>query len=205
MCTKNIPSIEEVSRIANKHGLPFVVDAAAEEDLNRFINDEIDIVIFSGSKAIEAPTSGVVVGKKRYIDYISMQKAGIGHAMKIGKENVIAFAVALEEYLEEGTESELSIKARLTPFIENLNRIKHISAKEVKDSSGREIYRVQVKFNDENLSMIDFVEKLKKTEPAIFTRDYRKNEGIIELDIRSINSEDMKIILNTFQRLLEVE
>ena len=52
-----------------KHGklrseikVPLIVDAAAEEDIQKYVKYS-DLAIYSGSKAIEGPTSGIVGGK----------------------------------------------------------------------------------------------------------------------------------------------
>ncbi|MGO0807149.1 hypothetical protein ACTPEF_24595, partial [Clostridioides difficile] len=44
--------------------LPLIVDAAAEEDLNVYYELGADLVIYSGAKAIEGPSSGLVIGTK---------------------------------------------------------------------------------------------------------------------------------------------
>ena len=53
-----------------KHGkwrkannVPLIVDAAAEEDIQKYVKYS-DLAIYSGSKAIEGPTSGIVGGKE---------------------------------------------------------------------------------------------------------------------------------------------
>ncbi len=41
----------------------------------------------------------LVVGKKEYIDWVRLQGKGIGFsAMKIGKNNILGFTQAVEEY-----------------------------------------------------------------------------------------------------------
>ena len=95
---KGMLGIEEVADIAHAHGLPLIVDAAAEEDLRRYINIGADLVIYSGAKAIEATTSGFVTGKRELIDYVRKQYNGIGRPMKVGKEMIVGLVKALEEY-----------------------------------------------------------------------------------------------------------
>ena len=46
------------------HKVPLIVDAAAEEDLFKYTEAGADLVIYSGAKAIEGPSAGLVVGKK---------------------------------------------------------------------------------------------------------------------------------------------
>lgn len=70
---KGMLSIEEMAEIAHKHNLPLLIDAAAEEDIHRYLKSGGDLVIYSGAKALCGPASGFVTGKKQYIDAIKMQ------------------------------------------------------------------------------------------------------------------------------------
>jgi L-seryl-tRNA(Ser) seleniumtransferase len=36
-----------------------------------------DLVIYSGAKAIEGPTSGLVIGKTQYVEWVKRQSAGL--------------------------------------------------------------------------------------------------------------------------------
>ncbi|MED4797911.1 PLP-dependent transferase, partial [Priestia megaterium] len=49
---KNMISVEEAWEVAQKNNIPLIVDAAAEEDLQRYVKYS-DLAIYSGSKAIE--------------------------------------------------------------------------------------------------------------------------------------------------------
>jgi len=198
---KSMLTVSQMAEVANKHNLPLIVDAAAEEDLTKYYNDGADLVIYSGAKAIEAPSSGMVIGKDKYIKWIQLQGKGIGRSMKIGKENMIGLVVALEEYLANGPESKESQESRLLPFIIKLSAIPGIEANEVKDDAGREIYRASVKITFHNIYGKDVVKQLESGDPAIYTRNYQANNGIIEFDIRSVNEDEMDIIV---KRMLEI-
>src|SRR5690349_13149460 len=69
---KNMISVEEVWETAKRAGVPLIVDAAAEEDLQKYVKCS-DLAIYSGSKAIEGPTSGIVAGKREYIEWVKVQ------------------------------------------------------------------------------------------------------------------------------------
>ncbi len=56
---KSMLSVEQAAVVARKHDLPLIVDAAAEEDLHTYYRSGADLVIYSGAKAIEGPTSGL--------------------------------------------------------------------------------------------------------------------------------------------------
>ncbi len=70
--------LPEVSRIAHEHGIPVIVDAAAElpprANLRRFIAEGADLVVFSGGKAIGGPqASGILAGKADLIASVALQ------------------------------------------------------------------------------------------------------------------------------------
>lgn len=192
---KSMLSVEEAAEIADKHQLPLIVDAAAEEDLFQYIEAGADLVIYSGAKAIEGPSAGLVIGKKRYIEWIRLQGKGIGRAMKIGKDNILGFTQAVEDYLKNGSESGVAMKERLTPFIEKLNKLEYLDAKIVQDGAGRDIFRASLKITGPKTAKA-VIQELKEKSPAIYTREYQANNGIIEFDIRSVNNAEMDKIVN---------
>ncbi|RQG99229.1 aminotransferase class V-fold PLP-dependent enzyme [Natrarchaeobius oligotrophus] len=72
------PPLEVVAEIAHDHGVPVIVDAAAElppaENLTRFVEEGADLVVFSGGKAIRGPqTTGIVAGRRDLIESIALQ------------------------------------------------------------------------------------------------------------------------------------
>jgi len=202
---KSMLSVEEAVEVAQRHELPLVVDAAAEQDLTKYLELGSDLVIYSGAKALEGTTSGVVVGKEEYVHWVRLQSSGIGRAMKIGKENILGLAAAIEYYIEVGPETGEEMINRLTPFIESLNKIKNVNATMVQDLAGREIYRAQVTFDDDfELSAAEVAEKLIADSPSVYIRDHQLNNGIIEFDIRSVNEEEMEQIVEKLQKIVAV-
>lgn len=198
---KSMLTIADAVAVAKKHHLPLIVDAAAEEDLYKYTKMGADLVIYSGAKAIEGPSSGLVIGKAQYIDWIRLQGKGIGRGMKIGKDNVLGFTQALVDHLHYGSESGDSMKQRLTPFIEAVNQIKGLEAKIVQDGAGRDIYRASVKV--ETKPAVEVIEALKAENPAIYTREYQANNGIIEFDIRSVNEEELDKIIIRLKEIMK--
>lgn len=200
---KSMLTIKEALDVAHAHQLPLILDAAAEEDLKQYVDMGVDIVIFSGAKALEGPASGLVFGKKQYIDWLKLQSVGIGRAMKIGKENILGFTAALTHYLEVGPESGEDMKKRLTPFVDALNDLPHIHVTAVQDSAGREIYRAALSVDEDSpKNAKQITTELKSGDPAIYTREYRANEGIIEFDIRAVDQAEMDAITSRLQEIL---
>jgi D-glucosaminate-6-phosphate ammonia-lyase len=72
------PTLEEVAAIAKRHGVPLIVDAAAElppaENLRRIVEKGASLVVFSGGKAIRGPQStGILAGKRDLIMSAAIQ------------------------------------------------------------------------------------------------------------------------------------
>ncbi len=64
----SLPPLHEVARVAREHGVPVLVDAAAQlpprANLRRFLSEGADLVAFSGGKAIGGPqASGILCGR----------------------------------------------------------------------------------------------------------------------------------------------
>ena len=200
---KSMLSVEQAAVVARKHDLPLIVDAAAEEDLHAYYRSGADLVIYSGAKAIEGPTSGLVIGKTQYVEWVKRQTAGIGRAMKVGKEGILGLTCAIEHYLTATKESGAEMVAKMTPFIDALNTLNGVTARVVWDSAGRDIARTEIKFDEAatGVGTGDLVAKLKQGEYAIYFRGYKANEGIIEADVRSVNADQLNIV---YRRISEV-
>src|SRR5437764_1423069 len=70
--------LEAAVEIAHRHGVPVIVDAAAElppaENLRRFVAQGADVVVFSGGKALRGPqASGMVAGRRDLVASIRLQ------------------------------------------------------------------------------------------------------------------------------------
>jgi L-seryl-tRNA(Ser) seleniumtransferase len=95
--------------------------------------------------------------------------------------------------------------ARMTPFIDELNRLNGVTARVVWDAAGRDIARAEIKF-DESVTGIatgELVSALKRGEYAIYFRSYKANEGIIEADVRSVTEDQLAIIAHSIAVLLK--
>lgn len=203
---KSMLSVSEAARVAHAHGVPLIVDAAAEEDLRAYVRQGADLVIYSGAKAIEGPSAGLVIGSAELVGWVRRQAVGIGRAMKIGKDNVLGFTEAVEEYLSRGPEPGASQRERLAPFVDALGTIPGLSARVVQDSAGRDIWRASVTVgSDAPLAATEVIARLKEGDPAIYVRDYQANNGIIEFDVRSVMAEELSIILSRLKGIMSLE
>jgi L-seryl-tRNA(Ser) seleniumtransferase len=72
------PSLKELTSLAQRHGLPVIVDAAGQlppvENLKRFIAEGADLVAYSGGKAIGGPqASGILAGRRELVQAAALQ------------------------------------------------------------------------------------------------------------------------------------
>lgn len=202
---KGMLSIEEMVELKHQYHLPLIIDAAAEEDLTRYYEMGADAVIYSGTKALEGPTSGLIVGRKAFLSDVKLQSKGIGRVMKVGKENICGLAYAIEQYVTKKHLTMDEQKARLTLFHENIAKLPHVQAKCVQDGAGRAIIRSELTFDEDALGMSAFTisKLLKEGDLRIYTRDYRANIGVIEIDIRDVSDEELMMIYDKLAVILK--
>ena len=72
------PSLQEVTEVAHKQGVPVIVDAAGQlppaANLKRFVAEGADVVCFSGGKVIGGPQgSGILCGRKDLVSAVALQ------------------------------------------------------------------------------------------------------------------------------------
>ncbi len=164
-------------------------------------------MIYSGAKALEGPTSGLVIGRHHYVEWVKRQNNGIGRAMKVGKEGILGLTHAIENYLTQPKISGAQMVEKMTPFIEQLNHLNGVTARVVWDAAGRDIARAEIKFDEAAIGQRtgDLVQALKNGDVAIYFRGYKANEGIIEADVRSVSADQLHTIFTRIQTLLTGE
>lgn len=104
--------LEQTLAIAHRHGVPVIVDAAAQlpppENLWRFTHLGADLVVFSGGKDLCGPqASGLILGRSDLIAACALLGAphhGIGRPLKVGKEELVGLHAAIAWYLSRDHE-----------------------------------------------------------------------------------------------------
>ena len=109
-------SLPQVAAIAHAHGVPVMVDAAAmvppKDNLRRFIREGADLVTFSGGKFIGGPQStGLLFGRADLVEAAMMNSGpgqSIGRPQKVGREDLIGMATALQLYSESDEDAAIA-------------------------------------------------------------------------------------------------
>jgi D-glucosaminate-6-phosphate ammonia-lyase len=100
--------LEQQIEVAHRHGLPLIVDAAAQippvDNLWRFTGMGAELVIFSGGKGLRGPqSSGLVLGRRDLVEACALNacpRGYIGRPMKVGKEEIVGLLAAVRHYLD---------------------------------------------------------------------------------------------------------
>ena len=202
---KGMISLEKMIEIAHRHDLPIVIDAAAEEDMHKYIALGADLVIYSGAKALEATTSGFITGRKTLITYCKKQYEGIGRAMKVGKEQIVGLITAMDEY--DSLDHQAIATANYETVERMCNLINNIScchASIMQDEAGRKIYRCRITFDSIcGMTAEEVSEKLIKGSPSIYCRPNQLNIGVMMLDPRPMVDGDEQLIIKRLKEIME--
>lgn len=205
---KGMVDIETMRDIAHAHGLPFMMDCAAEEDFRKYVALGADIVCYSGAKALEATTSGFVTGKRAYVQFVQPQYKGIGRAMKVGKEQIMGLLAALDQYDERDHEAEVRENvAKVDYLVERIGEIDGLRAQKIQDEAGRAIFRCRVEFDGTQrpeLTMGAVNERLRSGDPIVWARTEFLNLGKIDFDPRPLGEGDPELIVKRLREIMEV-
>lgn len=192
---KGMQPIETMLSIAREKGIPLIIDAAAEEDFRKYIAMGADLVVYSGGKALEGPTSGLICGRAPLIDACRAQYKGVGRPMKVGKEAIAGLLTALQRYDQRPDESERQ-RGKMEWLIRELNGLPGVKGTIVQDEAGRAIYRAQLTIDPKvaGLSAYELIKRLESGSPAVYTRNHYANLGMLSIDPRPLLEGQEKII-----------
>jgi len=188
-------SLEHCVELAHAVGVPVIVDAAAEEDLRRYIAMGCDLVTYSGGKAFGGPTVGFIAGRRDLIEACEAQTRGIARPMKVGKEQIAGLLVALERYEAQDEAAELERRRRVNAVVRAaLEGVATAEASIHLDEAGRPIERVAIRAVDGAFEVRDLVAFLERGSPSIRTRNHHLDEGVVFLDPREVSEAQAPLI-----------
>jgi len=207
---KGMVSLAETVRVGRAHGVPVIVDAAAEEDLRAWPATGADLVVYSGGKAVGGPTSGMICGPSRLIRACRAQYGGIGRPMKVGKETVLGLVHAVREHTARaGAAAEEAERQRLrmAELARRLGELPGLTADVVRDEAGRLIHRAQLTVDPEQAGRdaAGLAAELAGGDPPVFLRDHHATSGRLSVDPRTLGPEDEELLVRRLTSLLHGE
>ena len=166
--------------LGKKAGVPVVVDAASElppfDTLTRFTTAGFDLVVISGGKGLRGPQStGILTGRRDLIEAASLNHSpntALGRGMKVGKEEIIGFIVALNRYASLDHEAVIEGWNKKTRYIINqLADVPGLKAETIMNAHGYE--DIDLSWDREIIPLTgkEVAEKLKGGEPRIVYYD----------------------------------
>lgn len=217
-------------KLGREHGLPVMEDLGSGVllDLARYglpyeprVQDSVragaDIVTFSGDKLLGGPQSGLIVGRKKYLEGIKSNQ--LARALRVDKMTLAALESTLRLYFdEEKACREIPILRMLTVTSSVLKTRAEIMAAELATRLGpewrvgisRERARVgggslpmaslpsfQVTLECAGASIAGLVKKLREARRPVITR-VRKDK--ILLDLRSLPEEEDEMLIEMVAR-----
>ena len=177
--------LKRFCEIAHAKGVPVIVDAASEYDLEGFIAAGADIAIYSGHKFMGGPTSGIVAGRKDLVRAAYLQNIGIGRGMKIGKESIAGAMAAMELWM---TRDHAAVRAEEEAALEMwraaLEPLAGITPHRIPDPTGNPLSRLQVNVDARlaGCTAAGFAAALGRRDPAIVVRAHEVELGYFQLD-----------------------
>lgn len=196
-------SVEVISEIAKPHGVPILVDAAAE-DLTLppvHLKRGATIVAYSGGKAICGPQcAGLMLGDKSILMsawQASSPHHGPGRDNKVGKEEMLGMLAAVEAWTTRNHPEEWKTwLSWLDEISEKLVKIKGIST-EVTEPSGLNNHApvLHISWNSDELHITgeEVAEEVARNKPRIAigsrTRDGKTSINITPNQMRPGNAK----------------
>lgn len=196
--------------IAEKAGLPVVVDAAAQlppaENLWNFTKAGAAAAIFSGGKDLCGPqASGLVVGKKPLIERVietNFPNYGIGRMLKVGREELVGLLVAVKEYISMDHCSRREwCEEQVNRISEALMEFCGISVeRSFPNEAGQPIPRALICFPwDVEKPAKRVLEELMRDDPAIFAMS--ASDNAIFINPMTLKEDEVEVIIERLKTI----
>ena len=206
-----VVSLESVLQIGKRHGVPVIVDAAAQnypvEILKKYTGMGADLVCY-GAKYFGAPNStGVLCGRKDLVEAAALQgfigfesspHRTLGRPMKLDRQEVIAVVVALKEWVTMDHDARFEgYDGRAKRLQKRLQGVPNIQA----TLQGSPATSLRVTFDEAALgkTAADIANALQEGNPRILARAH---EDSITFSAVTIMDEDVQIIADRLKSLL---
>ena len=226
--------IDELMPIAKEHDIPVIEDLGSgvlidlskygltyEPTVQESVAKGADVVCFSGDKLFGGPQAGIIVGKKKYIDM--MKKNQLTRALRIDKFTAAALELVLQEYLsEEQAVQHIPVLRMITEPLDEVARRARSLARTIRSTdipAKVDVVSCESQIGGGSLPMERIpsmaVAIRPKYESVAALEDQMRHLTVpmiprtvndtIMLDVRTIETEDFKLIAAELQELLGQE
>lgn len=226
--------IDELVPIAKEHDIPVIEDLGSgvlidlskygltyEPTVQESVAKGADVVCFSGDKLFGGPQAGIIVGKKKYIDM--MKKNQLTRALRIDKFTAAALELVLQEYLsEEQAVQHIPVLRMITEPLDEVARRARSLARTIRSTdipAKVDVVSCESQIGGGSLPMERIpsmaVAIRPKYESVSALEDQMRHLTVpmiprtvndtIMLDVRTIETEDFKLIAAELQELLGQE
>ncbi len=198
--------LPQFAELCHAKGVPVIVDAASEYDLQRFLKQGADIVIYSGHKFLGGPTTGIVAGRKDLVRAAFLQNRGIGRGMKVGKESIAGVIAALEAWESRDHEG---IRQRETTALElwekTLADLPGIRAQIIPDPTDNPLDRIMIHVGPESgYTAAGLAKALSQASPPIIVRNHEVERGHFYLDPCNLHPGEAEAVADGLKAALSV-
>lgn len=115
------PPLAEVAAVLHEHGIPLVVDAAAEVPpralVRQMLDEGADLVVLSGGKEVRGPqSSGMILGRRELVAAcaaVAYPHHGVARGMKTDKETIVGLVAAVELFARRDEAAEQAARERM--------------------------------------------------------------------------------------------
>ncbi|MDA1192317.1 MAG: aminotransferase class V-fold PLP-dependent enzyme [Candidatus Poribacteria bacterium] len=206
--------IPDVIRVAHDHGVPVIVDAAAQlppvENLFHFTKQlGADIAIFSGGKGLSGPQStGLILGRKDLIDACAFQASPnvfIGRPFKVGKEELAGIYAAVKHYISLDHDAVIAEYERVVAYvIDELSRAQSVTAtRDFPSEAGQPMPRAKILIDEQKLGITrnEIRRALRDETPRIELAPTPEPNGLF-LNPQTLREGEEKVVTGRLLRII---
>ena len=197
--------LRRFAEICHAHGVPVIVDAASEYDLEGFLREGADLVIYSAHKFLGGPTAGIVAGTRDLVRAAYLQNIGIGRGMKAGKESIWGTIAALQAWkARDHDKIRKEEDGALRLWQDAASGFAGVEARMVADPTGNPLNRLEITIAPEvaGTSAAGLAEGLAQGSPSIISRDMETELGYLQFDPCNLADGHAEIVATQINALL---
>ncbi|UVI32785.1 aminotransferase class V-fold PLP-dependent enzyme [Paenibacillus spongiae] len=203
--------LAEVIRIGRLHGIPVIVDAAAQlppvDNLWNYTQQGADLVIFSGGKTLQGPqSSGLIVGRRELVRMCRMQAGPasdtVGRPMKVGREEMAGLLAAIERYLMQDHEALRCRHERVVEtFCRELASLGYKGVREYPGPTGQDYAYAMFDMRGASRTAETIMRLMKDGDPAVLIGLARDGTDQFFLNPLHVKDEEIPLIIERFKAL----